>query len=61
MPLLILFHKDLISSLGEDRRELRKTVWHCENFIEGRIIFRPSWVLESIMLLEVAIMERSSH
>ena len=61
MPLLVLFHKDLMSSLGKDRRELRKTVWHCENFIEGRILFRPYWLLESIMLLKVALMGRSSH
>ena len=44
MPLLVLFHKDLISSLGEDQRELRKAVWHCENFIEGRIIFSESYL-----------------
>ena len=51
---LVIAHRFLMSSFGENLRADRATVWHWTNFVEGRMIFRPNLFCESNTLLNVA-------
>ena len=51
----------LMSKLGEDFNELRITVWHSINFVDGRTRLIPCRDLFKIRELIVALMGSSSH
>ena len=58
---LVIAHRFLISWFGENLRAVRATVWHCTNFVERRIIFRPNLLCGSSTLLRVAEIGSCSH
>ena len=39
--MLVFAHSELTSELSENLREFLITVWHCRNFVEGRMQLIP--------------------
>ena len=58
--MLVCAHSELTSELSENLREFLITVWHCRNFIEGRMQLIPYLDLGKIRVLKVALIGSSS-
>ena len=54
-------HSSRTPSLIEDFKAERETVWHCVNFVDGRITFKPNLFFGRKTLLRVADTGSSSH
>ena len=50
-----------MSELGDDLRAFRMTVWHCRNFVEGKMQLIPYLDLDKMRVLRVALIGSSSH
>ena len=48
-------------SFIDDFNAARETVWHCVNFVEGRMTFKPNLLYGRSTLLSVADIGSSSH
>ena len=63
MFLFVLFmdHSSRMLSLFDGFKAERETVWHCVNFVDRRITFKPNLFLGKKTLLRVADIGSSSH
>ena len=58
---LVTDHNSRMFLFIDDLKAERETVWHCTNFVDGRITFKPNLFLGGKTLLRVADMGSSSH
>ena len=58
---LVIDHSSRTPSLIEDFKAERETVWHCVNFVDERITFKPNLFFGRKTLLRVADTGSSSH
>ena len=58
---LVIDHNSRTLSFIDDLKAERETVWHCMNFVDGRITFKPNLFLGRTTLLRIADMGSSSH
>ena len=59
--MLVCVHSELVSELSGNLREFLIIIWHCRNFVEGRMQLIPYVDLCKIRVLRVALIGSSSH
>ena len=60
-PVLVCARNEIMSELGDDLRDFLITVWHCRNFVEGRMQLTPYFVLGKMRVLRVKLIGNSSY
>ena len=59
-PKPVFAHNELMLEFGDDLRAFLMTVWHCKNFVEGRMHLIPYLNLGKMRVLRVAVIGSST-